>query len=309
MLMSEKADLLKDTIYKLYSEEGRSKSYISRVLLIDRKTVTQKIREWNFPDPEPSKHVSPSTEKFINRNRSLIKARLDSNVSISEIARELGCNRGLLSKVVLKVDPVLKKAQEDYINRMKLNADLRRNTMKEQSRLKYDEPDMDGEVWDQILGYPDYEVSNMGRIRSWSKRPKAYYILRTTINGKSGREYVRLTAPSGEARNLQVARLVAFSFVEGHDDEHNTVNHEDGNVQNNRADNLTWMSLSENVLHSFYVLGRKTNRERRKFSKIIYKGKYEFKTITAFARFIGKSTTQAGRYLEEKERHDITLVL
>ena len=39
MTNSEKAELLKDTIYQLYSKEGRSKSYISRLLEIDRKIL------------------------------------------------------------------------------------------------------------------------------------------------------------------------------------------------------------------------------------------------------------------------------
>lgn len=306
MTMAEKAELLKDTVFQLYSKEGRSLNYISQLLNITRRTLTEKIREWNFSEPEPARHIKPSTEKFINRNRSFIKSRLDADISVSQIAQELGCDRGLLNKVVLKVDPVLEQAWRDWQDRSKRRHEQSIEQKKEMSRLQYDLPDFEGEIWKPILGYPEYEVSNMGRIRARSERYHAWYILRTTVIPQHNREYVVLQKGNGGKKNLQVARLVAHAFVDGYDEEHCTVNHEDGNPLNNRADNLTWMSQSENNTHSYRVLNRTKNTGcAYPFSRIIYKKKYEFKTVSALARFLGKSETQTRRYLEEPEKHEL----
>ncbi len=118
----EKAEMLKSTIYQLYVNEGRSKSYISRLLEINRKTVGEKIREWDFPDPKPVRHANPSTEKFINKNRTLIKSRLDHDVTVTEIAAELGVDRGCL-RTVFYHDETLRKANEDRMNRVHLSAE------------------------------------------------------------------------------------------------------------------------------------------------------------------------------------------
>ena len=114
---SQKADLLKDTIEFFYSKEGRSKSYISRVLNIDRKVLTNKIKEWNLQEAPHKRHLTPSTKKFINKNRQLIKSRLDNNVPISDITKELKCDRSKLYEIAFEYDDVLKKTFINYQRR------------------------------------------------------------------------------------------------------------------------------------------------------------------------------------------------
>jgi biotin operon repressor len=107
----EKADLLKDTIYHLYSKEGRSKAYIGKLLGINRTIISEKITEWDFPEAKPKQYIKPSTQKFINKNRMLIKSRLDDNISIVKIAKELHVSRDYLIKSVISRDEVLKKSK------------------------------------------------------------------------------------------------------------------------------------------------------------------------------------------------------
>ena len=48
--MENKYEMLKDTIFQLYSKEGRTKSYISRLLNLNRKTLIQYINDiWKLP--------------------------------------------------------------------------------------------------------------------------------------------------------------------------------------------------------------------------------------------------------------------
>ena len=88
----------------------------------------------------------------------------------------------------------------------------------------------------------------------------------------------------------------------------NTVNHKDGDVTNNKSENLEWVSQSENNIHSYDKLNRKKNVSKPLSFYILYKDCYKFKTVSAFARFINKSETQARRYLKEPEKHDIKLI-
>lgn len=305
---AEKVEMLKETIYQLYSKEGRSKSYISKLLNINRATIAKKIIEWKFPEAEPRHHIMPSTRKFINKNRNLIKSRLDNDIPITKIADELKISRYQLQRTIIPNDEVLKTAHKDYINRIQNRAEENRNSAMNKSRMDYDIVDYPNEQWKPILGYPGYMVSDYARIKHYSKSYKTYHLVKTYPNKNNGRIYVMLYKDN-KKKNIQVANLVAHAFVGGYDEQHNTVNHEDGNVANNKAINLTWQSQSENNRHAYQKLNRQKNRGKRyEFSKILYKNKYEFKTIAAFSRFIGKSETQVRRYIDNAEKYDIKLI-
>lgn len=89
-------------------------------------------------------------------------------------------------------------------------------------------------VWAIIHDFPKYIVSNYGEVsRSDGVRHMA---INQTANGllyvglsKDGRQYIRAVAP-----------LVAEAFVDGKTYLFDTPLHLDGQVQNNRADNLAW---------------------------------------------------------------------
>ena len=304
----EKAETLKNSIYQLYVNEGRNKSYISRLLEINRKALSDKIKEWNFPEPRHVRHANPSTEKFIKKNRTLIKARLDNDVTVTAIAKELGVGRSMIRSAFFH-DPILKKANEDRMNRIHQAAEERRQSIMDNSSLDYYAEDLPGEEWKEILGYPDYMVSNRGRIRSYAKRYKAWYLRKQYSNEVCyGRMYIRLVNAEGKQKSLSVARIVAHAFVDGFSDIANTVNHIDGNVQNNDASNLEWVSQEVNNIHSYRVLHRKPSKRRRKFSRIMLQDKYEFKTVRALAKFLHVSESQAHRYMDHPEKYGIELI-
>ena len=66
-------------------------------------------------------------------------------------------------------------------------------------------PDLEGEVWRDVEGYTGYQVSNMGRVKSFKRRDTI--ILHTFYNNK-GYERVALSR-NGEVRRFLVSRLVA----------------------------------------------------------------------------------------------------
>lgn len=108
---------------------------------------------------------------------------------------------------------------------------------------QYDTPDMDGEEWLTHENFPDFFVSNYGRIKS-KERNKLMF---TRVHEK----YVdcRISNKEGKKSSPRVHKLVAELFVPN---PHNlpVVNHIDGNRMNNRADNLEWVTYKQNTKHA-----------------------------------------------------------
>ena len=116
---------------------------------------------------------------------------------------------------------------------------------------------LEGEIWKTIDGYGGrYSISNYGRLFSNGTNGGRVGIIKTADNGK-GYQYANLSW-NGKTNSVRIHRLVAEAFCEGKTEERNHVNHIDGNPSNNRADNLEWVTRSENMLHSVHVLGHKT---------------------------------------------------
>lgn len=118
------------------------------------------------------------------------------------------------------------------------------------------------EIWRKTPLSEFYEVSNEGRVRSLSRTVKCGHrggtrqipgkLLKPHVLIQSGYKQVIL-----EGRNKQsVHRLVALAFVPGHT-EGLVVNHKNGDRQDNRPENLEWVTQAENNSHAYKQLGRK----------------------------------------------------
>lgn len=101
------------------------------------------------------------------------------------------------------------------------------------------------EIWKDIKGYPNYQISNYGRI--WSKYTQRY--LKPYLK-KSGYYSVGLTAINGKLKTERLHRLVALNFVENPNG-YSVVNHKDGDKTNNRASNLEWCTVAQNTKHAY----------------------------------------------------------
>lgn len=120
------------------------------------------------------------------------------------------------------------------------------------------------EIWKPVVENPEkYEVSDLGRVKSlfWNKT-KFPRIMKPCIS--KGRK--RLMLGGGNGRDVH--RLVAIAFVPNPDNKPE-VNHIDGNSLNNRADNLEWVTRSENELHAYRIgIKKNANGERCNSSTI-----------------------------------------
>lgn len=106
-------------------------------------------------------------------------------------------------------------------------------------------PDLPNEEWRPIEGYQGkYLISNMGRVKSLKHYDAR--LLRAFANNKG---YLRVCLCSnGQGRHFLVSRLVAAAFCVNDDPEtKTTIDHIDNDKMNNKASNLAWCSLKENV--------------------------------------------------------------
>lgn len=118
------------------------------------------------------------------------------------------------------------------------------------------------EEWRDVVGFEDrYEVSNLGRVRS-----KAYWKSGRNNNGP----FKYLTTPKllkffqnedgylrvklqldGLKESWLVHRVVASAYLPQPEPDKTQVNHKNSIRNDNRVDNLEWVTPSENSLHGF----------------------------------------------------------
>lgn len=119
--------------------------------------------------------------------------------------------------------------------------------------------DIPGERWQQIVDFPNYWISDHGRVYTRLQQG-----LRIPYYDEDG--YVQITLyrigehGGSERKSFLIHRLVAQYFVPNiYDDPE--VNHLDGNKHNNRFDNLEWCTPLQNTNHAI-VTGLRRGKPR-----------------------------------------------
>ena len=167
------------------------------------------------------------------------------------------------------------------------------------------------EIWKPISGYEGkYEVSSFGRVRSVDHQravvPKDTVC---TIKGrilkpaKTSSGYMGVTlCKDGRRITESVHRLVAMAFVPGYFDGAH-VNHIDENKENNRADNLEWVTPTENNRHGLHPV-RVAQSKFKPISQYTKNGQFvkTYPNITEACRATGANASLISRVVGTQYR-------
>jgi len=165
----------------------------------------------------------------------------------------------------IKKNYKIKTNQEiaDYLNcnKQKVNQTLSELNLTRREKLNL----IDGEYFVSMekLGFSKYKISNKGRFINL----KNEIIQQTYTN--DGYLSVKLVNDNGKRITNRSSRLVALIFIPNDDPENKTeVNHIYGIKDRNYAEDLEWVTPSENQKHA-YKIGLRVNEkgERSKLSK------------------------------------------
>ncbi len=116
------------------------------------------------------------------------------------------------------------------------------------------------ELWKPLLEYKGIEVSSIGRIRKAANKRRKERILTEFPKDRDGYCRCSVQKLDGTWTSQPVHRLVAKAFIPNTENKQ-AVNHIDGNRQNNRVENLEWVTPKENVIHSFRFGSRKVCKQ------------------------------------------------
>jgi hypothetical protein len=116
---------------------------------------------------------------------------------------------------------------------------------------------MKKEVWKNIVDFPNYQISNLGNVKSIDRYTKAKdneiihrkeFLLKGFIN-KKGYRQVTLYNINKKPKTMRVHRLVAEAFIQNKNNLPQ-VNHINGNKLDNRVENLEWCNDIDNKHHA-----------------------------------------------------------
>lgn len=96
------------------------------------------------------------------------------------------------------------------------------------------------EVFKDIKGYPDYQISSEGRV--WSDKSQRYL---SPVPNSNGYLQIKLIATNGKRKAELIHRLMALAFIPNPENKPE-VNHINHLRDDNRVENLEWVTKSEN---------------------------------------------------------------
>lgn len=123
-----------------------------------------------------------------------------------------------------------------------------------------------------------------------AKNLETGHVYKWTDNGSGYKKAAMYVKPL--TKNLYVHRLVAECFLEKPSEEHNQVNHKDGNKENNHKSNLEWVTGKRNIRHAHETGAMKPRGSYGKISRLSLGKVCEMYVNVKRGATIGKTANQ-----------------
>lgn len=168
---------------------------------------------------------------------------------------------------------------------------------------------MEEEIWKDIPGYEGlYQVSTLGRVKSLGRKivrnnGRVFTIKEKILKdriGSSKRPYVALFKDK-KRKDIMVHILVALAFI-GERPKNYQVLHKDGNILNNKLENLSYDTRQQNAI-DFYRYGQNGSNGKLSIDDVV-KIRKLYKTGDYLQRelseLFGVSSNQISRIVNQK---------
>lgn len=119
------------------------------------------------------------------------------------------------------------------------------------------------EIWKNIKDYPNYQVSNMGRVKSLSNNKTRKEKILKLHSDRNGYLFLSLSK-DGKYKNIRIHRLVATAFIPNPNNLPE-VNHRNEDKTDNRVENLEYCNRKYNI--NYGTRTEKTQKPVLQFSK------------------------------------------
>lgn len=150
---------------------------------------------------------------------------------------------------------------------------------------------IDKEQWKQVPHFPRYEVSTMGQMKrkAYTDNRGRFYKERYIHGRNSSRIGTRVVLCNQGCRDYILARVIATTFYGYPLDTELTVNHIDGNRNNNNIGNLELISREENSKHA-HEHGLYLSKYKSAVLRDTHTGRrYLFDSQVKASQFLGKN--------------------
>lgn len=113
------------------------------------------------------------------------------------------------------------------------------------------------EIWKPIKGYEGlYSISNLGRVMSHKRFYRQEDNLMKLWCNKQNNYFMGTLFKDSKTNHHTIHRLMMNAHVDN-PKQKKCINHINGNRQDNRLENLEWVTHSENNIHANRVLGKR----------------------------------------------------
>lgn len=169
------------------------------------------------------------------------------------------------------------------------------------------------ELWQDIPGYEGiYQASNLGQIRTAPGKVtnsvrhgiREWNVRILKGRGDNQRTGKRVTLwRDKKPKDWLVARLVAMVWVTGYE-ECLTVNHINGDRMDNRASNLEWLTLADNIRHGFNTGLYSSSQKPVIVKNTVTQEEIFFRSRTCAGKFLGKGHSCVTDYIDSNKLID-----